>query len=102
MDPKLFDLIYDIQERMERPDAVFEILSAYRSPETNAMLRRASRRVAKGSLHMRGQAVDIRLEGASSRKVRDNALALRRGGVGFYPRSDFVHIDTGTVRRWGA
>jgi uncharacterized protein YcbK (DUF882 family) len=102
IDPKLFDLLFDISERLGRSDAVFEILSAYRSPETNAMLRRTSRRVAKRSLHVRGQALDIRLDGASTRKVRDAALALRRGGVGFYPRSDFVHIDTGAVRRWGA
>jgi len=102
MDPNLFDLLYDIQHRAGRPDGVFEILSGYRSPKTNAMLRKASRRVAKHSLHMVGQAVDIRLEGASTRRVRDSAVALGRGGVGFYSRSDFIHVDTGDVRRWGA
>lgn len=102
MDPKLFDQLYDIKRRMGHPDGVFEIFSAYRSPKTNAMLRKTSRRVAKHSLHVLGQAVDIRLDGASTRKLRDSALALHRGGVGYYSRSDFVHIDTGTVRRWGA
>jgi uncharacterized protein YcbK (DUF882 family) len=102
MDPKLFDLLYDIKIRTGHPDGVFEILSAYRSPKTNAMLRRTSRGVARRSLHMRGQAVDIRLDGASSHKVRDSAVVLRRGGVGYYRRSDFVHVDTGVVRRWGA
>lgn len=102
IDPRLFDLLYDIDRRLGSRGAPFEILSAYRSPKTNAMLRRASRRVAKNSLHMTGKALDIRSSRASSRRVRDCALALGRGGVGFYSRSDFVHIDTGSVRRWGA
>jgi len=102
MDPKLLDLLYDIDQRTGYSNGVFEVLSAYRSPRTNAMLRRTSRRVARNSLHMAGQALDIRLEGASTRRVRDSALALGRGGVGFYARSDFVHVDTGSVRRWGA
>lgn len=106
IDPKLFDLLYDIQQRLgystPHSGARFEILSAYRSPKTNAMLRRTSRRVARNSLHMSGKALDIRFSNASSRRVRDCALALGRGGVGFYSRSDFVHVDTGSVRRWGA
>jgi uncharacterized protein YcbK (DUF882 family) len=102
IDPKLFDLLYDINRRTGRYDGVFEVLSAYRSPTTNAMLRRTSRRVAKRSLHLLGQAVDVRLEGTSARKVRDSAIDLGRGGVGFYSRSGFVHLDTGSVRRWNA
>jgi len=102
IDPQLFDLLYDIKRRLGHPDGSFEILSAYRSPGTNAKLRKTSRGVAKRSLHMLGQAVDIRLEGVSTRRVRDSALALHRGGVGYYARSDFLHVDTGTVRRWGA
>jgi len=102
IDPKLFDLLFDINRRLGYPDGSFEILSGYRSPVTNAMLRKASRRVARNSLHMSGKALDIRCSGASTRRVRDSALSLRRGGVGFYSRSDFVHVDTGSVRRWGA
>jgi len=102
IDPKLFDLLYDIQVRTGHPDGEFEIFSAYRSPKTNAMLRRTSRRVAKRSLHMTGQAVDIRLCGCSNRKVREAALALSKGGVGYYPRSSFIHVDTGPVRSWRA
>ena len=102
IDPKLFDILYDVKERMGHPDGVFEVFSAFRSPGTNAMLRKTSRGVAKGSLHVSGRAVDIRLDGASLRKVRDSAVALRRGGVGYYPKSSFVHLDTGSVRRWGA
>jgi uncharacterized protein YcbK (DUF882 family) len=102
MDPRLFDLLYDLQVRAGHPDAEFEIFSAYRSPKTNAMLRRTSSRVARRSLHMSGKALDIRLAGVSNRRVRDNAVALGRGGVGYYPRSSFVHIDTGPVRTWRA
>lgn len=102
MDPRLFDLLHDIQHRVGNPDAEFEVFSAYRSPATNDKLRKVSRRVAKRSLHMTGQAMDIRLDRTATRKVRDAAIALRQGGVGFYARSDFVHLDTGAVRRWGA
>jgi len=102
MDPKLFDLLYDLQARSGHPGAEFEIFSAYRSPKTNAMLRQTSRRVAKRSLHMSGKAIDIRLCGCSNRKVRESAIALSRGGVGYYPRSNFIHVDTGPVRSWRA
>ena len=102
IDPELFDLLYDINRRLGHPDGAFEIVSAYRSPRTNAMLRKTSRRVARNSLHMSGKALDIRFSSASTRRIRDSALSLGRGGVGFYSRSDFVHVDTGSVRRWGA
>jgi uncharacterized protein YcbK (DUF882 family) len=102
MDPKLFDLLYDIDRRIGHHDGSFEILSAYRSPRTNAMLRKTSRGVARNSLHMSGKALDIRCSGTSTRRIRDSAVSLGRGGVGFYSRSDFVHVDTGSVRRWGA
>jgi uncharacterized protein YcbK (DUF882 family) len=102
IDPKLFDLVYDINTRLGNPEGRIEILSGYRSAETNAMLRRTSSGVARNSLHMTGQAMDIRLEYASTRRVCECAVALSRGGVGHYPRADFVHIDTGEVRRWGA
>lgn len=102
MDPRLFDLLFDINRRLGNPEGVVEVVSAYRSPKTNAMLRRTSRRVAKNSLHMTGKALDIRLADTSTRRVHDSAVSLSRGGVGFYPRSNFVHVDTGSVRRWGA
>ncbi|WP_462321942.1 YcbK family protein, partial [Halochromatium sp.] len=77
-------------------------VSAYRSPKTNAMLRRTSSGVAKRSLHMTGKAIDIRLSDMPTRSIRDAALRLARGGVGYYSRSNFVHLDTGNVRQWGA
>jgi uncharacterized protein YcbK (DUF882 family) len=101
IDPRIFDLMYDVQERVGHHDGVFEIIGGYRSPKTNAMLRRTSSGVAKRSLHMSGQAVDMRLRGSSLRHVRDAAVHMGRGGVGYYPRSDFVHLDTGRVRHWG-
>lgn len=102
MDPRLFDLLYDLKQSLGDPDARYHIISAYRSPATNAMLRRTSSGVAKNSLHMTGQAMDIRFPDFSTRRLRDAAISLGRGGVGYYPRSDFVHVDTGAVRRWGA
>lgn len=102
IDPKLFDLLFDVKQALGHDDAVFEIVSGYRSPKTNAMLRRTSGGVAKRSLHMSGKAIDIRLSDMPTRSVRDAALRLARGGVGYYSRSDFLHLDTGNVRQWGA
>jgi uncharacterized protein YcbK (DUF882 family) len=102
IDPKLFDLLYELQRRARGGSGLFEIFSAYRSPSTNSMLRRSSRRVAKNSLHMNGKAVDIRLRGCSNRQARDLAVSLGKGGVGYYPRSNFIHLDTGPVRTWRA
>ncbi|MBK1621407.1 hypothetical protein CKO42_23935 [Lamprobacter modestohalophilus] len=102
IDPQLFDLLYDIKQSLGHTDAVFEIVSGYRSPKTNAMLSRTSSGVAKRSLHMSGKAIDIRVSDMPTRSIRDAALRLSRGGVGYYSRSNFVHLDTGTVRQWGA
>jgi|WetSurSiteA1Bulk_404760.scaffolds.fasta_scaffold68603_1 uncharacterized protein YcbK (DUF882 family) len=102
IDPRLYDLLFLMQRRVGNPDSSFEIVSAYRTFETNEELRRTSDRVAKNSLHLTGQALDIRLERTSTRNLRDVAIDLERGGVGYYPGRDFVHIDTGEVRRWGA
>jgi uncharacterized protein YcbK (DUF882 family) len=102
IDPKLFDLLYDLQKRTRNSDGEFEIYSGYRSPQTNAMLRRHSKRVAKHSLHMSGKAIDLRLCGCSISRIRDTAVAMGRGGVGYYPRSNFVHVDTGPFRTWRA
>ena len=102
LDPRLFDLLYDIDRGLGYPGGPIEIFSAYRSPQTNALLRKASGRVARNSLHMQGKALDIRFSGISTARVCKSALSLNRGGVGFYPKSNFVHIDTGSVRSWRA
>ena len=99
MDPGLLDLIYDIRENLGS-DGTYEVISAYRSPKTNEMLRKRSGGVARNSQHVLGTAIDVRLEDIPIDVLRDAALAMQRGGVGFYRRSDFVHIDTGRVRRW--
>lgn len=101
IDPALLDQLYELKLRLgvSRP---FNVISGYRSPETNANLRRHSDGVARHSLHMQGRAVDIRLDGMSARHIRDAALSMGRGGVGYYSASNFVHIDTGDVRTWGA
>lgn len=101
MDPELLDLIYDVRQALES-DGTYQVVSAYRSPKTNEMLRGRSKNtgVAKKSQHLLGKAIDVRLEGVSTKKLRDTALALRRGGVGYYEASDFVHMDTGRPRSW--
>jgi uncharacterized protein YcbK (DUF882 family) len=99
IDTRLLDMLADLSVEMETTQP-FHIISGYRSPKTNSMLHEKSDGVATRSLHMDGKAVDIRLPGRSLAKVRDAALAMRRGGVGYYAKSDFVHVDTGRVRRW--
>lgn len=99
IDPHLLDLIYDVRASF-RTDGTFEIISAYRSPKTNEMLRGRSNGVAKNSQHVLGNAIDLRLRDVATTDLRDAAIALQRGGVGYYRNSDFVHIDTGRVRRW--
>lgn len=99
IDTGLYDLVHAIQTEVGHRGQV-EIISGYRSPATNDKLRNSSKGVAKHSLHMRGQALDIRLAGVDTANVRDAALALRAGGVGYYKKSDFVHVDTGRVRHW--
>jgi uncharacterized protein YcbK (DUF882 family) len=99
IDPELLDLLYALQTRLETK-APFYVMSGYRSPSTNAMLRRASSRVARRSLHIEGQAVDISVPGRQAAEVRRAAAALQVGGVGYYPTANFVHVDTGRVRYW--
>ena len=89
-----------VLQRMLDTNQPFQVLSGYRSPRTNALLARASYGVARNSLHMTGQAIDIRMEGASSRRIKNYATDLHAGGVGYYPHSDFVHIDSGNFRTW--
>ena len=78
----------------------FHIISGYRSPETNAMLRKKNRAVARNSLHMKGKAADIRIPDYDTKKLSNICMKMQAGGVGYYPGSDFVHVDTGNVRRW--
>ena len=99
MDPKLLDLLHDVRNDLSS-DETFEVISAYRSPKTNEMLRAKSGGVARNSQHVLGNAIDVRLRGVPIEKLRDTALELQRGGVGYYQQSDFVHVDTGRVRRW--
>ncbi|HYB08314.1 MAG TPA: DUF882 domain-containing protein [Alphaproteobacteria bacterium] len=99
IDPQLLDLLDALSRRLYTR-VPYQVISGYRSPATNAMLRAQSDGVAAQSLHMEGMAIDIRVPGRTLRAVHKAALQLERGGVGYYPRSDFVHVDVGRVRRW--
>jgi uncharacterized protein YcbK (DUF882 family) len=97
IDPRLLDQLYDLKMRLS-PNSHFEVFSGYRSPASNARLRRTSSRVAKNSLHMQGQAVDVKLVGVRTSTLAKTARKMERGGVGYYRR--FVHLDSGDVRTW--
>ncbi|MFI5002041.1 MAG: DUF882 domain-containing protein [Reyranellales bacterium] len=99
MDPLLFDVLWHTMQATGYSGTV-EVLSAYRSPTTNAWLASVSRGVARDSQHMNGNAMDIRFPGVPVFKIRQAARSLGMGGVGFYPRSGFVHLDTGPIRYW--
>jgi len=99
-DPSLFDLLHDLMVSLGRPDGEINVVCGYRTPLTNEFLRTHGHGVARHSLHMQAMAIDIRIPGVPTAKIRDAALALRRGGVGYYAASDFVHVDVGRVRRW--
>jgi uncharacterized protein YcbK (DUF882 family) len=99
IDPNLLDLLHRLRTSMAY-DGPIHVISGYRSPETNAMLAAQGNGVAKNSYHVRGMAIDLRLPGRLLDEVRRAALELARGGVGYYPKSDFVHVDTGPVRAW--
>ncbi len=99
IDTALLDQLFDLKQTLglNKP---FHIISGYRSPFTNARLRKHSHGVAEHSFHLRGRAIDIRVEGVSSKTIRNAALAMAQGGVGYYPRSNFVHLDSGRFRTW--
>jgi uncharacterized protein YcbK (DUF882 family) len=99
MNPRLFDTLDELAKKTDTK-AHFQVISGYRSPKTNAMLNERSGEVAKRSLHMDGKAIDIYLEDVALDRVRAAALDLGQGGVGYYPTSNFVHVDVGPVRRW--
>jgi uncharacterized protein YcbK (DUF882 family) len=99
IDARLFDLLHELAAS-SGVEPSYEIISGYRSPATNAMLVAASDGVSSRSLHMEGRAIDIRLAGVTLARFRDLAITRRAGGVGYYPGSDFVHLDVGRVRSW--
>lgn len=100
IDPGALDIAWSLARAIGKAEGEYEIISGYRSPATNARLRAAGRGVASRSLHCVGQAIDLRMPGVPTATLRDAALELARGGVGYYAKSDFVHVDTGRVRRW--
>ena len=99
IDTALLDQLFDLKQTLgvNKP---FHIVSGYRSPFTNAQLRKHSSGVAEHSFHMQGRAIDIRLEGIPTKTIKNAALAMAQGGVGYYPQNDFVHMDTGAFRTW--
>jgi uncharacterized protein YcbK (DUF882 family) len=99
IDPPLLDLLYSMSTLLETAEP-FYVMSGYRSPSTNAMLRLLHAGVAENSMHIEGKAIDIRLPGREASYIRQAAVALQAGGVGYYPYANFVHVDTGPVRYW--
>jgi uncharacterized protein YcbK (DUF882 family) len=99
-DPRLFDILSELTTAVGHPGAEVDIICGYRSSWSNEFLRSKSPGVAKNSLHMQAHAIDIRIPGVDTLTLRNAALALHEGGVGYYPRSGFVHVDTGRVRTW--
>ncbi len=99
IDPRLMDILFVLQNKLDSKGG-FRVLSGYRSPKSNALLRRNGEGVAKNSLHMTGQAIDISMPGTPLSRLHNTALAVHSGGVGYYPKTGFVHVDTGRVRSW--
>ena len=99
IDTRTLDILFDLQTLANR-DEPYQVISGYRSARTNAALRSYSKGVAEHSLHIEGRAIDVRLPGFSSRRLYELAREMQRGGVGYYPQSDFVHLDSGPVRFW--
>ncbi len=99
LDPQLMDILWQLQQ-VTGSTNTWEVISAYRSPETNELLRSRSSGVARNSQHLLGTAMDVRLRGMELKVLRDSATSLKLGGVGYYAKSDFVHVDTGRVRYW--
>jgi uncharacterized protein YcbK (DUF882 family) len=99
-DPRVFDLLHDLAASVGRPDTEIDVICGYRTPWSNNFLRSRSKAVAKNSLHMQAMAIDIRIPGVRTATLRDAALTLHRGGVGYYAGEQFVHVDVGRIRRW--
>jgi uncharacterized protein YcbK (DUF882 family) len=99
-DPKVFDLLVRLSAAVGKPNGEIDVICGYRSPATNHLLHVRSEGVAQHSLHMQAEAIDIRIPGVNTYQLRETALGLHRGGVGYYPHSNFVHVDVGRVRQW--
>ena len=99
-DPRLYDILADLTSSVGHPGAEIDIVCGYRTPTTNESLRAHTTGVAKNSLHIQAEAIDLRMPGVNTLALRRAALSLHRGGVGYYPHSDFIHVDTGRVRQW--
>jgi uncharacterized protein YcbK (DUF882 family) len=99
-DPRVFDLLHDLTTALGNPDLEIDVICGYRTPWSNEFLRTHGHGVARHSLHMRAMAIDIRVSGIPTAQLRNAALALRRGGVGYYAASNFVHVDVGRIRNW--
>lgn len=99
-DPRLYDFLSDLAASVGRPGGELDIVCGYRTPATNEFLRAHTTGVAKNSLHIQAEAIDLRMPGIDTLALRRAALSLHRGGVGYYPHSDFIHVDTGRVRQW--
>jgi len=99
-DPRVFDLLHELTAKVGDPNGEINVVCGYRTPWSNNFLRTHGHGVAEHSLHMQAMAIDIRLPGVPTAELRDAALSLHRGGVGYYRASDFVHVDVGRVRRW--
>ena len=100
IDPRLYDIVSDLTALVGRPGGEIDIVCGYRTSSTNESLRAHTTGVARNSLHIQAQALDLRMPGIDTLKLRKAALALARGGVGYYPHSDFIHLDVGRVRQW--
>jgi uncharacterized protein YcbK (DUF882 family) len=99
IDPNLLDLLHNLNQKLEC-DSPYHVISGYRSPRTNAALRKRNRKVARNSLHMSGMAVDLRVPDMHVKNICNAAQEMRGGGVGYYARRGFVHLDVGDVRTW--
>lgn len=99
-DPRLYDTLSDLAVKVGHPNGEIDIVCGYRTVQSNAALRTRTAGVARNSLHIRAEAIDLRMPGVNTEALRQAALSLHRGGVGYYPHSDFIHVDTGRVRQW--
>jgi uncharacterized protein YcbK (DUF882 family) len=99
-DPRLYDILSDLSASVGRPGGEIDVVCGYRTSSTNESLRARTAGVAKNSLHIQAEAIDLRMPGIDTIKLRKAALSLARGGVGYYPHSDFIHLDVGRVRQW--
>jgi uncharacterized protein YcbK (DUF882 family) len=99
-DPRLYDILEDLTVAVGHAGGEIDIICGYRTPWTNEFLRARTAGIAKNSLHIQAEAIDLRMPGVDTRQLREAALSLHRGGVGFYPHSDFIHVDLGRIRQW--